>query len=929
MKNSTLKALISLVLFSIFGFSSLHAQNIGINTDGTSPDNSAMLDIKSANMGLLVPRISLSSLTDASTIATPANSLLIFNTNASVGLGKGYYYNNGTTVSPDWVPLLNKNNSWLTTGNSGTTPGTHYLGTTDSKELYIKTNGTERMKFSKDGGTSEPNITITSVADTSSGLKIKGGSTSNGSILELMSNSTAGISEDYGKGLYVNKYGVNTNPGHMALGVFSSVANSGVDSRNIGVGVYARGAYQTEGLSTSVEGVNNGTEQHMTGSSIWLDANGNSNGASTTIGSDMMIFGAGGRNIGERLYVNGGDFQAIGIDINTISNGTQPGIGVNATVSGDHNLSTGEQSFGGYFSNSSTSSRSDSWAYGIYAATQGNSVGVNCSAFLTAVNAPSGKNYALIIPHYNALQGWGGWVGIGTIKPERLLQVDGTVRIGGENNIGRIELQGQNDKLTTLVANQPVSNIKFLLPATAGNVNDVLLVNSIVADTTILAWAPSPTLSYWSLNGNASTNPASNFIGTTDNKDFVIKVNGTEKIHFYAGGQTQMAGGLYVMTSLGVGTNTPSGRMEVTGGNINFNVNSNFPTNINTGTSTGAVSIGNSAAGAITIASASTVNVSTGATLNATTTLGTTGAQVFASSTANSDKIAIVPQSATATNTFTGTITSSDLTANRQWTLPDAGGNFLLASGPGSTTTLLHGNAAGLPTWSAVALTTDVTGTLPIGNGGTGTASAPTQGGVIYASSTSAMASTAAGTTGQVLTSNGSSAPTWLTLGGVASIAASTAAINTTETKVVQWIIPANTLQVGTTFRIIASGTCTSSATNASNFRVRIGTTGTNTDAIASLVAPTAANTGTNIPFSVTELVTVRTTGATGTALGSGCLNNQGVTGVSNAVATVGQTTTAITVNTTVQNYITLFYQSAAATTTSTFYNATIEVVKP
>ena len=40
----------------------------------------------------------------------------------------------------------------------------------------------------------------------------------------------------------------------------------------------------------------------------------------------------------------------------------------------------------------------------------------------------------------------------------------------------------------------------------------------------------------------------------------------------------------------------------------------------------------------------------------------------------------------------------------------------------GSTTTLLHGNAAGAPTWSAVSLTADVTGTLPIANGGTGSA---------------------------------------------------------------------------------------------------------------------------------------------------------------------------------------------------------------
>lgn len=38
----------------------------------------------------------------------------------------------------------------------------------------------------------------------------------------------------------------------------------------------------------------------------------------------------------------------------------------------------------------------------------------------------------------------------------------------------------------------------------------------------------------------------------------------------------------------------------------------------------------------------------------------------------------------------------------------------------GTTTTVLHGNAAGNPSWSAVNLATDVTGTMPVANGGTG-----------------------------------------------------------------------------------------------------------------------------------------------------------------------------------------------------------------
>ncbi len=59
--------------------------------------------------------------------------------------------------------------------------------------------------------------------------------------------------------------------------------------------------------------------------------------------------------------------------------------------------------------------------------------------------------------------------------------------------------------------------------------------------------------------------------------------------------------------------------------------------------------------------------------------------------------------------------------------LVTAGDTATLASADfanqGTTTTLLHGNASGNPSFAAVDLTTDVTGTLPVGNGGTGSAS--------------------------------------------------------------------------------------------------------------------------------------------------------------------------------------------------------------
>ena len=97
----------------LFGFGIISSyslsQNGGVGIGTTSPDASAILDIKSTNKGVLAPRISLTSTTDTTTIPSPATGLLVYNAGTAGLSFAGYVFWNGS----EWRSL---NNSSLTIG---------------------------------------------------------------------------------------------------------------------------------------------------------------------------------------------------------------------------------------------------------------------------------------------------------------------------------------------------------------------------------------------------------------------------------------------------------------------------------------------------------------------------------------------------------------------------------------------------------------------------------------------------------------------------------------------------------------------------------------------------------------------------------------------------------------------------------------------
>ncbi len=168
--------LLKLTLFLLLiSFNQVFSQNVAINTTGNAPDVSAMLDIVSSNKGLLLPRVSLTSTTDAATIASPATSLLVYNTNASLtgdnADGIGYYYNAGTPGSPTWTKLAPVGLRWddlrVTLDKGSNAASLDYLtGSSGPQIWYFRNNeGVEAMSFTvqlphgwKEGSTIHPHL---------------------------------------------------------------------------------------------------------------------------------------------------------------------------------------------------------------------------------------------------------------------------------------------------------------------------------------------------------------------------------------------------------------------------------------------------------------------------------------------------------------------------------------------------------------------------------------------------------------------------------------------------------------------------------------------------------------------------------------------------------------------------------------------------
>lgn len=265
-------------------FASASFSQVAISTDGSTPDNSAMLEVKSTTKGLLIPSMTAAQ---RAAIASPATGLLVFQSDET----SGFYYNSGTPATPNWVALTTANASWQSGGNAGTSSSSHFLGTTDFQDLVIKSNNTERIRV-KQNGTVMINGTVRRSGQNA--LEVFGAGTTGAT------NPAFGYPiNGYSANGYAGVYGENPSTGQGVWGSNSSTGTGvyGSNSAN-GIGVFGS-SYTGYGMlgqvaSSSTTGIR-GYNQHPNGTGILASGN---NIATPSLNAEGSGLAANGQYVG-------------------------------------------------------------------------------------------------------------------------------------------------------------------------------------------------------------------------------------------------------------------------------------------------------------------------------------------------------------------------------------------------------------------------------------------------------------------------------------------------------------------------------------------------------------------------------------------------------------------------------------------------------
>ena len=406
------------------------------------------------------------------------------------------------------LSLLSQTPDWNTSGNFA--DSSSFLGTTNPVDLEFRTDNLPRMYLSTTG-----NLGI--------------GTSTPGHLLDVAGNMNLDTFNFYRIGgmeaLYID------TALNVGVGMFNEMNTITTGKRNIAVG-YLSGSSLTDGFQNTFLGTYAGEDVASASNNAFF---GECAGRNTTDNSNTMVGAFSGfTNTGG--YNN--TFLGFAAAYNIASGNHNLMAGSNAgrdlsTGTNHHNVILGADA--GYTSGGAVMTAGTTLTLVGYNTEASNSL-TNATAI--GANAMVEASNAIVIGSINTVNGATvtANVGIGTTTPGNRLEVKhGTSGLSGL-------------RLTNLVTAAPINSTGVVL--TIDNNGDVILVKDSIDD--------GSGGNDWHITGNAGTTagaPNNNFIGTTDEKDFVIATDNQEWMRVI--GETTNQG------NVGIHTATPTAVLHV------------------------------------------------------------------------------------------------------------------------------------------------------------------------------------------------------------------------------------------------------------------------------------------------------------------------------------------------------------------------------
>ena len=319
--------ILSILLLCIW-FQLSHGQNIGINEDGSTPDPSAILDVKADDKGFLVPRITESNKFG---ISSPATGLLVFQYDTD----PGFYYFDGSS----WQKLLSSSIHTLTDSDQDTKVALETFP--DEDKIRWTLGGSEKMILSSNAN-GIPSLDFSNAFDNtllgeSAGLnltpsgflgvqnvflgKLAGNTTSTGSFNVFAGNNAGTMNINGDQNSFIGHDAGHSNSTGSSNTFIGQQAGYFMNSSDFNTFVGQQSGYKNTGYSNTFLGQNSGFNSTIADFNVFV---GERSGYNNTTGSQNVLIGV-----------------EAGLGIGTGSNNVMIGHGAGYSNSGNNNVFIG------------------------------------------------------------------------------------------------------------------------------------------------------------------------------------------------------------------------------------------------------------------------------------------------------------------------------------------------------------------------------------------------------------------------------------------------------------------------------------------------------------------------------------------------------------------------------------------------------------